>query len=447
MGDAQRARDAEVSGKESGADEAQPVTERIRSTLFRGALILTACLVACAGACAGAFSSPVQAASSPTADPSSPAAQSRPAAETAQGQAAASRLLAQARTPAAPKDLATVGGGQLASSGVVVHYPSGAAPRLPSIPASAYVIADATTGQVLAAKDAHAQLRPASTLKMLTAVTLIPLLNPRAYVTASSQAANVEPNIAGLVAGSDYKVSSLFDALLLISANDAAIALAQATGSLSTGISLMNAEARHLQAYDVAAKDPNGLDAPGQHVSAYDLALIARAALNEPGFLGYDQTRTYNFKVSQHKTETLANQNSLLTTYPGALGGKIGWTSAAGATYVGLAKRNGRTLIVTELHCPALTEINYAKSLLNWGFALDGKVTPVGRLVSPRPLAKPATVPKFTVPKAAGQPVTAGSLTASRVPSGLAAASIALIVFAAGAAIVLILLRRRSPSR
>ena len=422
--------------KESGADEGEPVTERIRIVSFRVALILAACGVACAGL----LSSPVQAASTP-------AAQGRPAAETATGAVMASQLLTQRSISSAPGDLAAVGGSRLASSGVVVNYPSAATSRLPSIPCSAYTVADAGTGQVLAAKDAHAQLRPASTLKMLTAVTLLPLLNRNAYVTASSQAAHVTPNIAGLVAGSNYKVASLWNALLLISANDAAIALAQSTGSLSTGISLMNAEAHHLQAYDVAAKDPNGLDAPGQHVSAYDLALIARAALNEPAFLGYDQTRTYNFKVSAHKTETLANQNSLLSTYPGALGGKIGWTSAAGATYIGLAQRNGRTLIVTELHCPALTEINYAKSLLNWGFALDGKVTPVGKLVSPLALAKPQTVPKFTVPKAAGQPVTSGSLTASHVPSGLAAASIALIVFAAGAAIVLILLRRRSPSR
>jgi serine-type D-Ala-D-Ala carboxypeptidase (penicillin-binding protein 5/6) len=422
--------------KESGADEGEPVTERIRIVSFRVALILAACGVACAGL----FSSPVQAASTP-------APQGRPAAETATGAVMASQLLTQRSISSAPKDLAAVGGSQLASSGVAVNYPSAATSRLPAIGCSAYTVADAGTGQVLAAKDAHAQLRPASTLKMLTAVTLLPLLNRNAYVTASSQAAHVTPNIAGLLAGSNYKVASLWNALLLISANDAAIALAQSTGSLSTGISLMNAEAHHLQAYDVAAKDPNGLDAPGQHVSAYDLALIARAALNEPAFLGYDQTRTYNFKVSAHKTETLANQNSLLSTYPGALGGKIGWTSAAGATYVGLAKRNGKTLIVTELHCPALTEINYAKSLLNWGFALDGKVTPVGKLVSPLALAKPQAVPKFTVPKAAGQPVTSGSLTASHVPSGLAAASIALIVFAAGAAIALILLRRRSPSR
>jgi serine-type D-Ala-D-Ala carboxypeptidase (penicillin-binding protein 5/6) len=420
------------------------VTERTIATLLRGTLILAAA----AAACTAGLSAPVQAASTPSAQPSSPAAQGRPSAETVQGRAAANKLLAQADTPAAPKDLGTVGGRQLASSGVVVNYPSAAAPRLPNIPASAYVIADAGTGQVLAAKDPHGQLLPASTLKMLTAVTLIPLLNPSAHVTASAQAANVEPNIAGLVAGNSYKVSDLFDALLLISANDAAIALAQATGSLSTGIALMNAEAHHLQAYDIAAKDPNGLDAPGQHVSAYDLALVARQALSLPGFLRYDQARTVNFRVSASKNETLDNQNSLLSTYPGAIGGKIGWTTAAGATYVGLAKRNGVTLIVTLLHCPALTEVNYAKSLLNWGFALDGKVTPAGKLVSPLPAAAAgASTPKFQVPAGAERPVTSGSLADNKIPGGLAAASIALIVCAAAAAIVLMLLRRRIPSR
>jgi D-alanyl-D-alanine carboxypeptidase (penicillin-binding protein 5/6) len=102
---------------------------------------------------------------------------------------------------------------------------------------------------------------------------------------------------------------------------------------------------------------------------------------------------------------------------------------------------------VTLLHSPALTEINYAKSLLNWGFALDGKVTPVGKLVSPLPVSTANSVPKFQVPSGAARPVTAGSLTTGHIPSGLAAASIALIVAAAAAAIVLILLRRRSPSR
>ena len=68
----------------------------------------------------------------------------------------------------------------------------------------------------------------------------------------------------GLVAGHRYQVSDLFRALLLISANDAAVALAQATGSLAKGMALINAEAHHLQAYDVVAKQPNGLPAPAR---------------------------------------------------------------------------------------------------------------------------------------------------------------------------------------
>ena len=342
-----------------------------------------------------------------------------------------------------------MGGAQLAGRGVIVTEPAGAA-RLPRVPASAYVLADAGTGQVLAAKDPHGQLRPASTLKLLTAITLIPLLNPNAIVTASRQATNVTPNVAGLVRGQQYKVSDLFNALLLISANDAAIALAQATGSLSTGIALMNAEAHHLQAYDVMAADPNGLDAPGQHVSAYDLALIARQALAMSAFMRYDGARLATFPVTAHKSETLYNQNELLTKYPGGIGGKVGWTNAAGATYVGMARRNGVTLIVTLLHCPALTEVTYAKSLLNWGFALDGKVKPIGTLVPP--LTSPAPSAEQPGRAAAGKaganrpPAISGTVTTTKIPGGLAVASIALILSAAAAAIVLALLRRRSAS-
>jgi D-alanyl-D-alanine carboxypeptidase (penicillin-binding protein 5/6) len=312
-----------------------------------------------------------------------------------------------------------VGGAQLAAKGVVVSYPSRSAPRLPGVAASAFVVADASTGQVLAAKDPHGWYRPASTLKMLTAVTLIPLLNPDATVVASKQATSTVPNVVGLVAGRAYKISDLFTALLTISANDAAIALTQATGSFGEGMSLINAEARHLQADDTVAVDPNGLDAPGQHTSAYDLALIARQALKLPAFLKYDQTMSARFVVARRKAVELFNQNSLLTTYPGAVGGKIGWTSAAGATYVGMATRHGVTLIVTLLHCPALTEITSAKKLLNWGFAAEGKVTPVGTLVGP-------LLPRSASPAAAASPPYRAEL-ASRPhpvtgPSVLAAA-------------------------
>ena len=303
--------------------------------------------------------------------------------------------------PAASPAPQAVGGAQLAGHGVLVNYPPGPVPRLPKVTASAWVIADAGTGQVLAAKDPHGQYRPASTLKVLTAISLIPVLNPNATVVASKQATTVSPNIVGLLAGHAYKVSDLFTALLTISANDAAMALAQATGSLSQGMADINAEARHLQADDTVAVTPNGLDAPGQHTSAYDLALFARQGLRIPAFLRYDQTTGGLFRISQKKSVGLWNQNTLLATYPGAIGGKIGWTSAAGATYVGMARRHGVTLIVTLLHCPALTEINAAKSLLNWGFAVDGTVRPVGTLVGARQPPRPAPIRSAsTAPKA-----------------------------------------------
>ena len=298
-----------------------------------------------------------------------------------------------------------IGGAQLAGHGVLVSYPSRKVPRLPKVQASAWVIADAGTGQVLAAKDPHGRYRPASTLKVLTAISLIPLLNPDAMVVASKQATTVSPNIVGLQAGHAYKVSDLFTALLTISANDAAMALAQATGSLSQGMADLNAEARRLQADDTVAVTPNGLDAPGQHTSAYDLALFARQGLRMPAFLKYDRTTGGLFRISKKKSVGLWNQNTLLATYPGAIGGKIGWTSAAGATYVGMARRHGVTLIVTLLHCPALTEINAGKSLLNWGFAVDGKVRPVGTLAAARQPPAPAPSPSASKAQpSSGQP-------------------------------------------
>ena len=338
-------------------------------------------------------------------------------------------------TPAAVSPAAAgpaIGGAQLSGRGVLVNYPPGSVPRLPKIKASAWVIADAGTGQVLAAKDPHGWYRPASTLKVLTAISLIPALNPNAMVVASKQATTVSPNIVGLLPGHSYKVSDLFTALLTISANDAAMALAQATGSLSQGMAVINAEARHLQADDTVAVTPNGLDAPGQHTSAYDLALFARQGLQMPAFLKYDQTTSAQFRISKKKSVGLWNQNSLLATYPGALGGKIGWTDAAGATYVGMARRHGITLIVTLLHCPALTEIDAGKSLLNWGFAVDGKVRPVGTLVGALKPPASASAPAPSLSAAAGQRADRAQAAGSS-PSVLAAAGFScMTVLAAG---------------
>jgi len=347
-----------------------------------------------------------------------------------------------------------VGGPLMASQGVVVNQPTQHPMPLPDVPASAWVVANAGTGQVLAARDPHGAFGPASTLKVLTAITLIPLLNPSAMVVASKFAASQQEFDIGLNSGQAYKVSDLFDALLLISANDAAVALTEATGSFAKGMALINAEARHLQAYDVVAKLPNGLPAAGQVTSAYDQALIARQALAMPAFMHYDAALHSTFEIKPHDFETITNQNSLLTTYSGGIGGKIGWTVSSEATYIGLARRNGVTLIATILHCTSLQEITSAERLLDWGFAMNGKVSPVGVLVPP--LATAASAHPVHAARGARHARTTGrsrtlALTTSRPGSGGAAARYALAVTGAAVAALglgrLARARRRRPLR
>src|SRR5216684_734057 len=308
------------------------------------------------------------------------------------GLALASATAAPARAQIPGGNTTVVGGSQLSGRGVIVNYPARGAPRLPAVPASAYVIADAGTGQVLAAKDPHGWFAPASTLKVLTALTLMPVLRPDSTVVASHQAASVEPSKVGLIAGRRYLVSDLFKALLLVSANDE--------------------------------------------------ALIAREALKLPMFMRDEQLGTARFPLAQRHMVTLYNQNTMFTGYPGDIGGKIGWTTPAAATFIGLARRHGVTLIVTILHCVPMTEMTYAARLLNWGFTMDGAVTPVGTLVSPQPARTQPNVPR-PPHRAAARPLPAGRT----VPVAAGAGAALLAALLAGSALLVSRRRPRSGSR
>jgi len=359
--------------------------------------------------------------------------------------AAVLTVAAATAQPALAQAPGAQGGAQLGGHGIVVNYPAHGARKLPHVPADAYVVADAATGQVLAAKDPHGHLPPASTLKILTTDTLMPVLNPDQSVVTSHQAAVVEPSKVGLIQGRGYQVHDLFKALLLISANDAAIALAQATGSYARGVAMMNAEAHHLQAYDTEARTPNGLPAKGQHTSAYDLALFARQALTMPEFLQIERTRVTTFPLHARHSVKLWNQNLMLGSYPGDIGGKIGWTTASEATFIGWARRGGHTLIVTIMHCVPLTEMTYAAKLLTWGFAMDGKVKPVGTLVRPLAARTPATKPRATAPAPAAEHHVASRAEASGFPAVPVAAGGGLLIAAGlmAAGIVLVIRRQR----
>ena len=175
------------------------------------------------------------------------------------------------------------GGYRLASRNTIL--PVGA-PKLPAgIQARAWVLCDLGSGDILAARDPHGRYQPASILKMLTALTLVPNLAGKKVVTVSPQAAAAEGSAVGLLPGGRYSVDQLFAALLLVSGNDAAAALAQANGGAARTVAAMNAKATALGAYDTFVQTPSGLDGWQQLTSAYDMALVLRATLAQPRLL------------------------------------------------------------------------------------------------------------------------------------------------------------------
>lgn len=293
----------------------------------------------------------------------------------------------------------TVGGSGLDTSGIAVSEASGA-PEPPEVSASSYLVADLDSGAVLAAKDPHGRYRPASTIKALTALALIPELEPDEKVEPERSDAAVEGSKVGVVPGHTYRVGDLFQGLLLASGNDAALTLARAAGGLEETLTRMNATARELRALDTVAKTPHGLDRPGQRSSAYDLALIGRAGLRMPRFREYVTTERAKFPAPKGDDFQISNHNDLLMEYEGCIGVKTGYTTRAGATYIGAAKRDGRRVIVTMMHSePGLWED--ARALLDWGFAAHGEVDPVGRLVEPR---APATASPSESPSSKASP-------------------------------------------
>src|SRR4051812_13212157 len=290
-----------------------------------------------------------------------------------------------------------VGGSGLAGTGVLVYRPA-SAPAPPEVYDVSYVVADLATGKILAAKSPHAWLRPASTLKTLTALTLMPRLDPRRVVVAGQDAQDAAGSRVGVLAGNRYPVSSLFDAMMMFSANDAVYALADAAGGYDETVALMNDKAQELGAHDTLTVDPSGLDDGAQRSSAYDLALIGREAMQLPAFRTTITKRDAVFPGGKDKQGKVwpafhvYNINELLRHYPGAVGIKPGRTDRAQHTFIGAATRGGRTLVVTQMGS-VTGSWKPTAALLDWGFANADRVTPVGRLVEPGEAAAPVAAP------------------------------------------------------
>lgn len=285
-----------------------------------------------------------------------------------------------------------------------------------TIDAKSWVVVEAETGQVLAAHDPHRRLPPASTLKVLTALTLLPRLQLDSTYVGSKQDV-AEGNSVDIQPGLTYKVSDLFHGLLMPSANDAANALANSFGGRPATVAAMNAEAARIHANDTVAKSPSGLDEAGQVTSAFDLAATFREAMHNAAFRQMLKIKVCHFpgpripgplgKLGKREAPIeIATLNPLLrANYPGLVGGKTGYTTNAGRTFVVAAKRGNRTIIVSLMDYTTATEES-ADVLLKWGFGHAGLVPPVGQIPNPDPLTdrivpQPATQGK---PAAAANP-------------------------------------------
>ncbi len=281
-----------------------------------------------------------------------------------------------------------VGGIALAACGDVVV--SGVTPVPAEVTAAGFVLADLDSGAVLAARAPHARHRPASALKVLTAMVAIDRLDPTTTVAGAPEDLSIDGSRAGIGPGGTYTVRELLAGLLLNSGNDTAQALARAIGGDAATVTAMTDTARVLGAFDTRPATPSGLDGPGMSSSAYDLALLFRQALRKPLFAEIIATRTVPMPgYSDRPGFVVSNANPLLSRYPGTLGSKTGFTDAARHTIVAAAERDGRRLVVAVVRAENTPMMTWQQAalLLDHGFALPPDAPAVGTLVDGRPAA------------------------------------------------------------
>ena len=282
-----------------------------------------------------------------------------------------------------------VGGDALGGCGII------AAPNTPPVPgdvsAESWIVADMDTGEVIAARDPHGRHRPASVIKVLTALASLRELNLNKQVPGTQDDANAEGTKVGVGPGGFYTVNDLLHGLMMHSGNDAAHALAMQLGGWDAALGKLNTLASQLGGRDTRAATPSGLDGPGMSTSAYDLALFYRYAWQNPTFTDIVRTQSFDFPGREgNPPYEVVNDVKLLYNYPGALGGKTGYTDDAGQTFVGAAERDGRRLVTVLLKGTRqpIAPWEQAARLLDYGFSLPAG-TSVGKLVDPDPALQP----------------------------------------------------------
>jgi serine-type D-Ala-D-Ala carboxypeptidase (penicillin-binding protein 5/6) len=260
--------------------------------------------------------------------------------------------------PAQPGSAAVAGGdGAATGTGVLP----------PRVKAGAVLLADEQTGQVLFERGADRPRAMASTTKVMTALLALERLDQRRTVVIGTEPTTVGEESLELRKGERFTVHQLLVGLLVKSANDAAVALADAVdGTAAKFVGRMNQRAAQLGLRETHYVTPYGLDRPGHHTSARDLARLWEVAMRRADFRSLVSMRSGQLPGASPQRK-FVNTNQLLGSYPWVVGGKTGFTDDAGRCLVASASRGGRRLVAVALgSTDAFPDV---RALFDYGFS------------------------------------------------------------------------------
>ncbi len=213
---------------------------------------------------------------------------------------------------------------------------------------------DASTGEILFSKNSNRRLPPASTTKLMTAILAVESENPSKIVTISKKASRTAPTRVGFRAGDQVTIEALLYAALLESANDAAVALAEAVaGSEHDFVGLMNEKALSIGAGDTKFVNATGLPGRDQYTTALDLSKIMNYALGYPKLREIIGTPVARITTERGKAFYLRSTDKLLWSDEKVIGGKTGYTHKAGHCFVGAVQGATKMILVAILGSPS----------------------------------------------------------------------------------------------
>ncbi|MCX7843044.1 MAG: D-alanyl-D-alanine carboxypeptidase [Clostridia bacterium] len=240
--------------------------------------------------------------------------------------------------------------------------------NLPGIAAGSAILVESGRGQVLFRKFSSSKVHASIANKIMTAIITIEKAKLDSKVTISKESASSSGSILNLEVGEKYDVSDLLYAVVLTSANDAPVALAEfVAGDIAKFVDMMNQKARELNLANTFFKNPTGLYDESQYTTAEDLAVLIRYAISNSTFQTYFSSKGIPW-YDGSSSKILVNSNPLFWSYDGVDGGKTGYNDENRQSAVTTATRNGMRIISVVIDSPAKSVLKDSELLLDYGF-------------------------------------------------------------------------------